>query len=442
MDNTLAYIDQASFLGFRALGRGPLIQLTWTYTHDVDLEALGRFQHALGRGMLGRRIERSPLPFGRHRWVAWEPPAALDIRSGTWPRSEIPGWVQQRLAMPLDAEFGPPWHLGVLPLDSGGAAVCLTVAHTVGDGVGIAIAVTAAAQGITDPPGYPPPRSRSTARAVREDSRQSIGALREAGQALVSAVTVARNKRAEVRDSVRKSAHPEPGGSDAMVTVPSATLYVSAAEWDERASGLGGTSNSLFLGLAARLGALLGRVRADGSVELAVPVNERTPGELSGNALTGVTVITDPAPVTTDLRGVRQGFKAALSTLSEARHELAAPLPLTPLIPRRLARRLAGVALGSTAVIGCSNIGTLDPAVNRPDGTDAEYFSMRAMESRISAGEIVQQGGLLFLVCTRVNGQVSVTVSFSDPAVSNTRDELLESLRGALADFRLTGFLA
>ncbi len=227
-----------------------------------------------------------------------------------------------------------------------------------------------------------------------------------------------------------------------MVTVPSATLYVSAAEWDERASGLGGTSNSLFLGLAARLGALLGRVRADGSVELAVPVNERTPGELSGNALTGVTVITDPAPVTTDLRGVRQGFKAALSTLSEARHELAAPLPLTPLIPRRLARRLAGVALGSTAVIGCSNIGMLDPAVNRPDGTDAEYFSMRAMESRISAGEIVQQGGLLFLVCTRVNGQVSVTVSFSDPAVSNTRDELLESLRGALADFRLTGFLA
>lgn len=439
MDNTLAYIDQASFLGFRALGRGPLIQLTWIYDHEVDLEALRRFQHALGGGMLGRRIERSPLPFGRHRWVAWEPPADLDVRPGTWPRSELPDWVQQRLAMPLDAEFGPPWHLGVLRLDGGGAAVCLTVSHTVGDGVGIAIAVTAAAQGITDPPGYPPPHSRPAARALREDSRQSIGMLREAAQALVSAAKVARDKRGEVRDSVRKTAPASVSGSDAAVTVPSATLYVGAAEWDERASALGGTSNSLFLGLAARLGVLLGRVHEDGSVELAVPVNEREPGELSGNALTGVTIITDPAPVTTDLRGVRQGFKAALSTLSAAHHELTAPLPLTPLIPQRVARRLAGVVLGSDAVIGCSNIGALDPAVNRPDGTDADYFAMRAMESRISAGEIAQQGGLLFLVSTRVNGQVSVTVSFSDPAVSNTRDELLDSLRGVLADFGLSG---
>ena len=439
MDNTLAYIDQASFLGFRALGRGPLIQLTWIYDHEVDLEALRRFQHALGGGMLGRRIERSPLPFGRHRWVTWEPPADLDVRSGTWPRSELPDWVQQRLAMPLDAEFGPPWHLGVLRLDGGGAAVCLTVSHTVGDGVGIAIAVTAAVQGITDPPGYPSPHTRRRGRALVEDARQIIAGLPEAARGLVSAIRVARDKSGEVRDSVRKNAPASVSGSDSAVAVPWATLYVSAADWDERASSLGGTSNSLFLGVAARLGALFGRVRADGSVELAVPVNERTPGDVSGNALTGVTVITDPAPVTTDLRGVRQGFKSALSTLSEARHELAAPLPLTPLIPRGVARRLAGVALGSAAVIGCSNIGTLDPAVNRPDGTDAEYFSMRAMESRMSAGEIARQGGLLFLVCTRVHGQVSVTVSFSDPAVSTTRDELVETLRGALADFRLSG---
>ena len=60
----------------------------------------------------------------------------------------------------------------------------------------------------------------------------------------------------------------------------------------------------------------------------------------------------------------------------------------------------------------------------------------------MSAGEVAGQGGLLFLVSTRVNGQVSVTVSFADPAVSNSREELLESLRGALADFRLSGSVA
>jgi len=74
VDNTLAYIDQASFLGLRALGRGPLIQFTWVYDRPVDVEGLRRFHRNLGHGLLGRRVERSPLPFGRHRWVAFTGP--------------------------------------------------------------------------------------------------------------------------------------------------------------------------------------------------------------------------------------------------------------------------------------------------------------------------------------------------------------------------------
>lgn len=444
MDNTLAYIDQASFLGFRALGRGPLIQLTWIYEHDPDLDALRRFQQELGRGMLGRRIERSALPFGRHRWVKWSPPEGVDVHPGPWPRSELPRsemseWMQQRLAMPIDPEFGPPWHLGVLPFAGGGAAVCLTVSHTIGDGVGISIAVTDAANGVSSSPGYPRPASRTRSRAVREDARTTVASLRDAARAVIGAAQVARANRRTVSASLRGAPSPPGAKTGPAVTVPSATAYVNASEWDERAKTLGGTSNSLFLGLAARLGEGFGRVCPDGSVELAVPVNERTPGDLRGNALTGVTVLTDPAVVTTDLRGVRQAFKSALSTLDEARHQFAAPLPLTPFIARRVARRLAGVALGSAVVIGCSNIGELDPAVNRPDGTDADFFSMRAMESRITRDELRCQGGMLFLVSTRVHGQVSVTISYADPAVSDSREQLLMSIRCALADFGLSG---
>src|SRR3954469_6536330 len=62
VDSTLAYIDQGSFLGLRALGRGPLAQYAWIYERQVDLDGLRRFHHNLGRGLLGRRIERSPLP--------------------------------------------------------------------------------------------------------------------------------------------------------------------------------------------------------------------------------------------------------------------------------------------------------------------------------------------------------------------------------------------
>ena len=40
VDNTLDYIDQASFLGLRALGHGPVIQFTWIYARDVDLDAV------------------------------------------------------------------------------------------------------------------------------------------------------------------------------------------------------------------------------------------------------------------------------------------------------------------------------------------------------------------------------------------------------------------
>lgn len=438
MDNTLAYIDQASFLGFRALGRGPLIQLTWIYDHAVDIDGLLRFQRALGQGMLGRRIERSPLPFGRHRWVSWQPPTTLDVHPEARPRSDLPGWLEQRRATPIDAEIGPPWHLGVLPLTDGGTAVSLVVSHTVGDGVGITIAVADAVNGVAASPGYPPAASRRRAAAIREDLRQTGRGLREAATALVSAVRVARANRATVGDSIRTPPPPPGEAPGSPVNVPSVTVYADAAHWDERARSLGGTSNSLFLGLGARLGALLGRLRADGSVELAVPVNERQPGDLAGNALTGVTVIVDPSSVTTDLRDVRAAFKSALSGLGEARHQLAAPLPLTPLIPKALARRLSGVALGSSAVIGCSNIGEVDAAVNRPDGTDAEFFSIRAMESRITRAEIVRQAGLMFLVSARVNGQVSVTVSFADPAGSNSRDDLLRVLSGAVADFGLS----
>ena len=44
VDNTLVYMDQASFLGLRALCHAPVIQWTWIYHRDVDLDGLRRFQ--------------------------------------------------------------------------------------------------------------------------------------------------------------------------------------------------------------------------------------------------------------------------------------------------------------------------------------------------------------------------------------------------------------
>ena len=155
VDNRLAHVDQASFLALRAV-HGALIQVTWIYDRAVNVDGLRRFHRNLGCGLLGRRIERSPLPFARDRWVL--SPASEDIDFAATPRrrADVSAWADERARLPIDPEWGPGWHLGVLPLEDGGTAVSLVVSHTVVDAVGFGQAIADAAQGRTRNLGYPP----------------------------------------------------------------------------------------------------------------------------------------------------------------------------------------------------------------------------------------------------------------------------------------------
>ena len=438
VDNTLDYIDQASFLGLRALGHGPVIQFTWIYARDVDLDGLRRFHHNLGHGLLGRRIERSPLPFGRHRWIAW-PGLDIDVASRARPRTELTAWTDEQAALPIDPEFGPSWRLAVQTFTNGETAVTLVVSHTVADGVGMAIAVTDAAKGMTRNLGYPAGGSRTKTQALLDDSRAIARALPQMARALAAAVRLARANGGIDSPGRPTTSNPEEDLNE-VVTLRSVTAYLDVRQWDERAKSLGGTSNSLFLGVAARIGQKLGWVEQDGTVTLSVPVNERIDGDSRGNALTGVRLNADPSTVTVDLRELRAGLKAALSTLGEARHQLAAPLPLVPVIPKVVARRLEGMVVGGV-LLGSSNLGDLDPAVNRPDGTDADYFAVRTNE-RIDRAHLRRQDGVFFpVVSARLHGKVSVSVGYMNAGGTTTAAELLETVRGVLADFDLSGLV-
>ena len=129
-DNRLAFFDQATFLSLRASGRGQLMQIMWIYEHAVDLDTLRRTYRNAGYGLLGRRIERSPLPFGRHRWVsAVGQPSDIDIAESPRPRAELSDWVDERAELPIDPECGPGWHMGVLPLTDGSTAVTAVLSH-------------------------------------------------------------------------------------------------------------------------------------------------------------------------------------------------------------------------------------------------------------------------------------------------------------------------
>jgi len=209
-DNRLAYLDQASFLALRATGLGQLVQWVWVYERAVDVDALKRLHRNLGYGLLGRRIERSPLPFGRHRWVATPGGADLGIAEHARPRSELSDWADEQAQLPVDPEWGPGWHLGVQPFTDGSTAVSLVASHCLVDGLGGGLAIADAANGRRHHLGYPPPRSRTRLRAIASDARQTVQDL----PAVVGAVTPRsppREPRAEApRRSVPAPRRPAP----------------------------------------------------------------------------------------------------------------------------------------------------------------------------------------------------------------------------------------
>jgi hypothetical protein len=439
MDNRLAHMDQASFLALRALGQGAHVQFNWIYNRPVNVDGLRRFHRGLGYGLLGRRVERSPLPFARDRWVAYRGPEDIEIAETPRPRVDLGAWLLERASLPLDPEYGPCWHIGVLPFEDGGTAVCLTVSHTLADGRGVVEAIADAAGGSTCNLGYPDPGSRSLRRALLEDAWQTIASVPELARAAAAAMRLGWRQRKEVAASVA-SAPPPPrtGGEDQPVVVPSLTAYVDLPEWNERAKDLGGSSFFLFAGFVGRLGVRMGRVRDDGSVTLSFPISDRTENDTRGNALVFRVVSVDPTHLSSDLRQIRVKIRQALADPSETSEELLGPLPLTSFTPKWLARRAVGMGLGAASLpIGCSYIGDLDPQANHPDGTDADYAHFGFSEPGISKHTLECIGGQLLVISGRAHEKVWITVNAYLSGRTNSQDALREDLSRTFAEFNL-----
>ena len=342
MSNVLDLYDQTYFSFERATAVTNLLQCVWLYNRAIDIDGLRRFHHHLQRGRLSRRIERSPLPFGRHRWVSPSGQSDLEIVETPCPRKEFDAWLGEQANTALDAEHGPGGHLAVLPFTDGGAGVSLVISHCLTDGVGLCEAVTDAACGRHNPIHWPAAASRRRWQALREDARQTVRDIPGIGRAAVAAARFVRHNLDRAG-----SATPTPApsaGADERITPPTATIFVDADEWDARAHSLGGTANTLLEALAARLAQRVGRVTPDGLVTLGMPVNLRTAGDTRANAITTVDITVDPAPATTNLREIRAATKQALIRSQEQPDEQWTLLPLVPLVPQRLGRPWVGVA--------------------------------------------------------------------------------------------------
>lgn len=428
-------VDQAMFEFGRVTGISVLIQCAWVYNRGVDINGLRRFHAHLHRGRLSRRIERSPLPFGRHRWISPNGSHDIEFVASDRPRDQFDSWLnEQANTTRIDPEHGPGWHLAVLPFADGGAGVSLLVPHCLADGLGLTEAVADAALGRDDPVNWPRAASRRRWRAVREDARQTARDTRTIGRALAAAIRSGRQSRVggaprSAAPLVRFAGTPEP------ITVPIATMLINVEDWEARAQSLGGTSNALLAGITARLAERRGRVTADGLVTLRIPRNERTAGDTRGNAVSNIDITVDPAVVTTDLRGIRAEIKRALIRHQEVLDDERALQSLVPLLPKRLLKKLGG---NGTSVVA-THLGVVDPAATRPDGVVADHFAMKMHYAGMTKEMLHRFGGLQIVAFGSANGEAFLMVHAYQTGRTNSNDDLRQDVSSVLKEFALTG---
>lgn len=434
----LDYIDQATFLSYRASGRVQVGMAVWFFEGPVDHDGLRRFNENFGKGVVARYIERSPVPFGRHRWVAARGlQRPVDFVETVRPRSELSDWLEERSQIPVDPEHGPGWHLGVQPFADGSTAVAIVLSHCLIDGTGSVGAFMDAILGNERDLGYGRPRSRTRWQAIRSDLRQTFRDLPEVRRTIAVAVKLARQRRGEVTAAPSAADSADP---DELVRVPFASVNVDVGHWDSRAAELGGNGHSLVAAFAVRLGVRMGRQReCDGAVSLMVVINDRASLEdTRANAMTFTTFTVDPANVAADLTELRGALRTALRSAREQPDESFQLLPLTPFIPRRAVRHTAALVLGDLPVT-CSNVGDVPDLVGLIDGVhQADYVKCWGVEQNVRKRDIEQPGGLLVVTALRYNGKLSIGIVGYQVGAENTKAVLREHVQQTLDELGVT----
>lgn len=437
----LAFLDQTALELLRATGRAQLIQIVWIYEHPVDYEGLKRFHHNFFSSLAGRVIERSPLPFGRPRWVRpVTPPPPMKVAERVRPRAEMLDWADELAGLPIDPVNGPPCHLAVQPLTDGATAVSIVASHVIGDGVGGMMAIFEAVTGNIRDPGYDSSGARPLVRAVGADLRQAVRDLPLTARTAVKAVKLLRAKR---KDSAPAPAPAAAPADNRHVAVPSVVIFVDVADWDAKAESIGGNSYSLLAGFAAKLAEHLGRRRSsDGRVSLLIAINLRESlVDDRALAMAFANASVDPTTVTSDLAEARTAVREAREKAKSEPDPTMELLPLIPWLPDRAVKGLVGLlfSYSEDLPVSCSNLGDLPPDLARVDGTPAQYVFMRGLDTNVTADDLQRSHGQLVVVSSRINGTISISVEAYQLGAENTKVRLHELAERTLADFGLRG---
>ncbi len=330
----LSVVDEIFLRGHRGLGTPSALQGLWRTADPVDRRLLEQIHTALRTGPLGRRVIRPRVPGARPYWRRND--AAHPVRTTGSPiaAEDLLSWADDQ-GYDLDPEIEPGWRLSATALREGGSVVALTCSHTLTDGRGLALAVDHALSGapITE---YPAPQSDWS-----DAGRQWATVLTGTARAL--------RRGAPERPAV------VPARSTAELPSAGAVLQFPAADWDLAATGRGGSPNTLFLTVMARL--LWDSGFPEPRICVAVPVDTRDERRVDNDmAMTEVRI--DPADTPATLR---EKCRAAYEYRMTAPDGI--PPELLQVVPGRIAHRLSRGA-GERDIL-CSNIGTLPTALTR-----------------------------------------------------------------------------
>lgn len=438
-------MDQTGLELMRATGRDQLIQCVWVYEHALDMAGLERFHRAVSASYGNRLIERSPLPFGRPRWVrADRSQVPIRVETRPRPRDELIDWADEVASLPIDPEHGPSWRLVVQSLSDGSTAVSMFGSHVIADGVGAIRLILEATAGQGRDPGYLSRGARPVLRGFASDLFQAVRDIPETIRVLGKAVMLAYRSRPDIVRAVSSKSTstvaPQP-----TVVVPAIAIFVDGEEWDRRANALGGNSYSLVAAFAAKLGESMGRQRAaDGAVTLIIAINVReTADDTRAIALTLAKASVDPAKVTVDLSDLRARVRAARAKAKCEPDPALELLGLIPWLPDAGVKGIAELLFGYSEdlPVSCSNLGDLPPELSRVDGTDAEYVFIRAVDANVTQRDLERSRGQLVVVSGRINGKVSISVEAYEVGAPNSKARLRDLATAILTDFQLTGVI-
>ncbi|WP_433524758.1 hypothetical protein ACQPZ2_06700 [Nocardia pseudovaccinii] len=430
----LSVVDEIFLRTHRGLGTPIALQGLWRTADRVDPELLRRVHTVLRVGPLGRRVIRPSVPGARRSWRANARAYPLEFTDGTIATEDLLRWADEQGAN-LDPEYGPGWRLSTAALDDGGSIVSLTCSHALADGRALVLAVDDALGGpslTTSPvPADTGSGMRSASKAGepdRSDARMNASLGRETRAAASDWSDTRRQWSIVVRGTfhaLRRGiperpartaptreqgiSTPESGSVAGRVGAESAptlsvVLQCPAADWESAAAAQGGTANSLFIALIAKM--LLASGFPAETIDASLPVDTRDEPRVDNDlAMTEITIErTDTAA--TIREKARIAYERRMSSPG------GMPEELLQVIPDRWAYALSKGA-GERDIL-CSNIGTLPDSLRSLGPHRCTGVAARAIHPGLTA-DLLPRTRLSGYLC-RIADTYTLAVVSLDPA--------------------------